>query len=329
MIENGMNGNQLMSNMNLQKLNQIPFYYPRRKILNNVNQINQQFIQYQYCQTNNYNNIQISYFNRNFFLKNNLNKFDTFNTQKYIRKQSNLKNYFFNKSNEFDKYNYEETSFEEKDIKKESNKKCSIDSNIEENSFNTNFTDEDNGKKEELGEKTELKKDDNLSKNIPLKNEKFNIHPNQKVGRRYSNTSKCSDYSKCSKTTLNSSVDSIKEKDVFFDNNNNNLEKKHEENKFDNKIMTEKYEGNPIFENTEILKVNVKLSKDRTATFKLKRYDDLFLTIKLFCEINSVDEKFLKPLIIKSLSALNTIYQIMNSQIDTQQINVLKKLKNI
>ena len=93
--------------------------------------------------------------------------------------------------------------------------------------------------------------------------------------------------------------------------------------------MTEKYEGNPIFENTEILKVNVKLSKDRTATFKLKRYDDLFLTIKLFCEINSVDEKFLKPLIIKSLSALNTIYQIMNSQIDTQQINVLKKLKNI
>lgn len=91
---------------------------------------------------------------------------------------------------------------------------------------------------------------------------------------------------------------------------------------------TKKYQGNPIFENTEILNVKVKISKDRTAIFKLKRYDDLFLTIKLFCEINSVDEKLIKPLIIKSLSALNTVYQVMNGKLDNQQINVLEKIKN-
>ena len=75
--------------------------------------------------------------------------------------------------------------------------------------------------------------------------------------------------------------------------------------------------------------MNVKLSKDRTAIFKLKRFDDLFLTIKLFCEINSVDEKLIKPLIIKSLTTLNTIYQVMNSKLDENQIGVLKNIKNL
>ena len=89
------------------------------------------------------------------------------------------------------------------------------------------------------------------------------------------------------------------------------------------------YKGNPQYENTEILKVNVKISKDKYATFKLKRYDDVFETIKLFCEINSVDEKLIKPLIIKSLSTLNTIYQIVNCKLEKEQINLLKQIKNI
>ena len=89
------------------------------------------------------------------------------------------------------------------------------------------------------------------------------------------------------------------------------------------------YKGNPQYENTEILKVNVKISKDKFATFKLKRYDDVFETIKLFCEINSVDEKLIKPLIIKSLSTLNTIYQIVNCKLEKEQINLLKQIKHI
>ena len=71
----------------------------------------------------------------------------------------------------------------------------------------------------------------------------------------------------------------------------------------------------------------MKISKDKTAVFRLKRYDDLFLTIKLFCEINSIDEKLMKPLIIKSLTTLNTIYQVMNSKLDNEQINILKEIK--
>ena len=85
---------------------------------------------------------------------------------------------------------------------------------------------------------------------------------------------------------------------------------------------------NPTLENTEILRVNVKISKDNYAVFKLKRYDDVFYTIKLFCEINGVKEELLKPLIVKSLCALNTIYQVMNSKISNDDVNLLRKIKN-
>ena len=148
---------------------------------------------------------------------------------------------------------------------------------------------------------------------------------------RLSNTSKASDFSKCSKSTEYTSTFPNNEKEVSEENNlAKNLNKddfSNKETKNDNQEGIKKYRGNPTFENTEILNVQVKISKDKTAVFKLKRYDDLFLTIKLFCEINSVDEKLIKPLIIKSLSALNTIYQVMNSQLDNQQINVLKTIK--
>ncbi len=83
---------------------------------------------------------------------------------------------------------------------------------------------------------------------------------------------------------------------------------------------------NPIAENTEILNVNVKISKEKSALFKLRRFDDLFLTVKLFCEINSIDEKFMKPIIIKTLCALNNIYQVFNTQIDDNNIKRLKQM---
>jgi hypothetical protein len=113
---------------------------------------------------------------------------------------------------------------------------------------------------------------------------------------------------------------------------NQSFKTKFEEKKLNKNLVkndNDDYKGNPQYENTEILKVNVKISKDKFATFKLKRYDDVFETIKLFCEINSVDEKLIKPLIIKSLSTLNTIYQNVNCKLEKEQINLLKQIKNI
>ena len=116
------------------------------------------------------------------------------------------------------------------------------------------------------------------------------------------------------------------------DENSQSFKTKFEKQKLNENLVkndNDDYKGNPQYENTEILKVNVKISKDKFATFKLKRYDDVFETIKLFCEINSVDEKLIKPLIIKSLSTLNTIYQIVNCKLEKEQINLLKQIKHI
>ena len=96
-------------------------------------------------------------------------------------------------------------------------------------------------------------------------------------------------------------------------------------NSFNNELMTPII--NPIVENTEILKVNVKIAKDKNVIFKLRRFDDLFLTVKLFCEINSIEEKLMKPIITKALCTLNSIYQLYNAQLDSKDIKILQMLK--
>ena len=126
-----------------------------------------------------------------------------------------------------------------------------------------------------------------------------------------------------SSNSFNSSSNDEQEKEKQKENG---IEKDDEKN--NEKKKKETYEGNPAFINTEILRVKVKISKDKEAVFKIKRYDDVFETIKLFCEINLIDEKLIKPLIIKSLCAMNTIYQIMNIKLDNEQINLLQKVQN-
>ena len=111
-------------------------------------------------------------------------------------------------------------------------------------------------------------------------------------------------------------------------NNENELQLNEPYNKFNsvnNELITPVI--NPIIENTEILEVNVKIAKDKNAIFKLRRFDDLFLTVKLFCEINSIEEKLMKPIITKALCTLNSIYQIYNTQLDSRNIRVLQMLK--
>ena len=85
---------------------------------------------------------------------------------------------------------------------------------------------------------------------------------------------------------------------------------------------------NPITENTEILNVSVKISKNKRAVFKLRRFDDLFLTVKLFCEINQIEEKLMKPIIIKTLCSLNSIYQIFNCHLDGKNIQRLARINS-
>ena len=147
------------------------------------------------------------------------------------------------------------------------------------------------------------------------------------------------DSAKHSISTLNTSSSSHQEKcDINEENNtvnnNKNIEitndKKALKKIFDDKNAINQYQAiNPNLENTEVLEVNVKISENQIVSFKIKRFDDLFYTILLFCEINSINEKLIKPLIIQSLRALNTIYQIYNCKLSSEDIYYLEKIEKI
>jgi hypothetical protein len=249
-----------------------------------------------------------------------MNKYDYFYPKKYYYQQSVIrKNAFVEESKENDRNCFvtEKTFLAENAEKKIKNNKKIFTSDQKSNEPSTDDEIDDNKPEVEEG---------NLNIDNFLYEKKFEGTEIKKTKRRSSNLSNSSVYSKASQSTSDTSICTIcssKEK--------NSSEEKINDLKENNTVTCpdQKHQTNPAFENTVILNVNVKISKDKTAIFKLKRFDDLFYTIKLFCEINSVDEKLIKPLIIKSLATLNTIYQVMNSKLEEEQINVLKKMKNL
>ena len=81
-------------------------------------------------------------------------------------------------------------------------------------------------------------------------------------------------------------------------------------------------------ENTDILEIHVKISKKEKLVFKIRRYDDMFKTVKIFCEINKLDIKLIRPLIIYIIKALNSIYGIYNLKLKSDEIQFLKDIKN-
>ena len=97
-------------------------------------------------------------------------------------------------------------------------------------------------------------------------------------------------------------------------------------------ILKTQINNNNLFEkdkeNTDILKIYVKISKTETLTFKIRRYDDMFKTVKMFCEINKLDIKLIRPFIIYIIRALNSIYGIYNLNLKNDEIQFLKDIKN-
>ena len=96
-------------------------------------------------------------------------------------------------------------------------------------------------------------------------------------------------------------------------------------------ILKTQINNNNLFEkdkeNTDILEINVKMSDAQILTFKIRRYDDMFKTVKIFCEINKLDIKLIRPFIIYIIRALNSIYGIYNLNLNYDEIEFLKDIK--
>ena len=85
--------------------------------------------------------------------------------------------------------------------------------------------------------------------------------------------------------------------------------------------------NDPKKENTCILEINLKFSNNKIHNFKLNRFDDLFETVQIFCQINRLNSNLYIPIIINIMKALNSIYGIYNLELNEKELNELQFLK--
>ena len=92
-------------------------------------------------------------------------------------------------------------------------------------------------------------------------------------------------------------------------------------------LITTSHNDDKDKENTDVLCVNLKISASETLVFKIRRYDDMFKTVKMFCEINNLDTSYIRPLITYVIKTMNMIYGIMNMKLTNNEISYLQMIK--
>ena len=283
-------------------------------------------------------------------------------TRQHLKKKTNYtKNTNFQNNNKISKYNnpnknwkkqysYNNWKEKENDInilnvpknkKIKENYNCNNNFSSEKNLIKKNSTDyttSNSSTNEELNNQ-EIEIKNSINEKYSEKNSNKNSQKTSKeLNRKMSISPKNLDFNNFEEAKLILSPTSV---DDINDNINDNTNINNDSNKSYPNNNTEPYNKfnsvnqelnvapmiNSILENTEILNVKVKISKDKNALFKVRRFDDLFLTVKLFCEINSIDEKMMRPIITQALCTLNSIYQVYNTQLDMKNIRVLRMLK--
>lgn len=68
-------------------------------------------------------------------------------------------------------------------------------------------------------------------------------------------------------------------------------------------------------ENTLILTLKIKLGQNDYRVFYLKKFDDLFVSIQRFVEVNQIKQTLVKPIVNKIFLALNKVFWMLNSKI--------------
>ena len=127
-------------------------------------------------------------------------------------------------------------------------------------------------------------------------------------------------------------------------NNSNNTNGLQKTNSCDNNINVENRSGkkskshynkfnttkeNNMNENTVILTLKIKVAKNDYRIFNLKKYDDLFVSLEKFVDINKIKQELVKPLVTKIFHTLNKIFWLFNNKIgiyDQEYLNSLYKL---
>ena len=78
-----------------------------------------------------------------------------------------------------------------------------------------------------------------------------------------------------------------------------------------------------------ILTLKIKVAKNDFRYFNLKKYDDLFVSLEKFVNLNKIKQELVKPIVTKIFMALNKIFWLLNNKIgeyDQGYLNSLYKL---
>ena len=223
------------------------------------------------------------------------------NKGNYYQRKNRYQNYNnYKQNNYYKKINYENNIYEEE---------INNDKEINESSFSksTHSNSRKNSFGENNNENNEINKESNTSINTKNNNKEITHEQNN-------NNQK-----------INISKDVIK--NAFFVpksyKEKQNLIKAEIDNNKNEKIDTKEKKD----ENIVILAINLKISKDKTIFFELRKYDDMFSVIKEFCKENNLNEKVQRFLPLIIIKALNSIYGIMNLKLTSEEIVYIKELK--
>ena len=139
------------------------------------------------------------------------------------------------------------------------------------------------------------------------------------------------------KIEINNSISNNSSKSGKASNNSTKIcssslksDKKLNENnkkKYFNKFNSPK--ENCVNENTVILSLQIKVGPKDIRVFNLKKYDDLFVSLEKFFDINQIRQDLVKPIVTKIFEALNKIFWLLNNKIgnyDLEYLNSLYKL---
>ena len=129
--------------------------------------------------------------------------------------------------------------------------------------------------------------------------------------------------------TINSKANSINNssKSINYVNNNTDNQNRKKSKNYYNKFNTAR--ENSMNENTVILTLKIKVGKNDYRYFNLKKYDDLFVSLEKFVDLNKIKQELVKPMVAVIFKALNTIFFILNNKIgiyDQEYLNSLYKL---
>ena len=160
----------------------------------------------------------------------------------------------------------------------------------------------------------------NINNGKRLNFEKYKINNKEEINNFNSDNSSKSSSDKSDKTDSNKSG---KIKNGIRIGNNPPPPKK----KYFNKFNSSK--ENITNENTVILTLKIKVGKNDYRIFNLKKYDDLFISLEKFFDLNKIEQSLVKPIVNKIFAALNKIFWLLNNKIgnyDQKYLNSLYKL---